>query len=212
MPSSPAIWTLYGPPGSGKSHLILNMLLSSKWYRNAWDQLIFMSPTAAGDDIMKPLIGMDPELVRFYPKYVPEVLQKIVDERAPKTREDGSIDFSSAIPTSDLPRLWIVIDDLCTEVGKGGPRNEAVRLCTMFRHCNCSLIFTSQSMTLLTNHIRRCASVSVNWRSYDEREVEFAAKENSGFPGWKEKYLKATEKKHGFLVTDHRKRKLWSAS
>jgi hypothetical protein len=136
LPLKPCNVGIFGKKGTGKSNLILNMIMKkeSPWYKH-FDLIFLCSPTAVNDDKMAPLIeDIDDQ---YYDTLNNDVLEDIIakteayTERRIKKGKKGK------------PNYCIIFDD-CIHLIKSKQANLITKLATQNRHMNITNIYLLQ--------------------------------------------------------------------
>ena len=96
------IWCLYGMKGSGKSTLLLNALRHKEFYKNYFDNIFLISPTASRD---KKFDDLCEELERY------DRLYTTIDEGILLEIMDKIRNFNDSFKKKRLPRTLVIFDD-----------------------------------------------------------------------------------------------------
>lgn len=175
------------PTGSGKSTIILNLLL--KYLRFKWDRVIFFSETW-DDDLYKEHIYIDPENV--HTQYTDAKLQEIVEEQK-KMKEEGK------------PRYTLIIfDDMQEHFSKGSYLENFLCKC---RHWGITVWCCAQYIYAISKKSRQQFTAIICFPALSKEEDLEVLSEIAplGKKKFKEavslvdKYIKETGKIHTFL-------------
>jgi len=172
LPRSDFVALLLGPPRSGKSHTINNLILRSELYRNVFDTIHLISPTAQNDDSMAHLLKCD--CVTYHADYSDQLINAIVsDQEAAKKDAEKHGDRP--------PRCLIVVDD---GVGLMDRRSALAQLSTRYRHYATSILIASQVFREISNTIRKNASWLIIYPMSSMKELAALSEEyESAAPG-----------------------------
>lgn len=101
IPRHPARVIFNGKSGSGKSNLLINMMIKPGFYRKYFDETFLISPTAnKGDDLPK-FLELDEK--NIHNDLDPDIIEKIMNNQMDKVQEKG-IDKS--------PKVCVILDDV----------------------------------------------------------------------------------------------------
>ena len=201
-----------GPSNSGKTVLVVRLLVDPQFYRGAFDKIYVFSPTASSDPGMDPLReyvktlqnqSVDPT---FHDILDVKVVQDILDRATKVTKhlKERKEKFR--------PQILLYFDDFCD--------NQAVMhkcgsiLDTLYirgRHANVSVLISSQRLKLVSSVIRVNLSFIIIFRLRNNNDLkdgvmhEFSAL----IPAKKlmQIYLQATKKPFSFLYINLQTRK-----
>jgi len=142
------IWCIFGARGSGKSTLLLNSLNHKQFYKNYFDNIYLVSPTASRDPKFEPLCKELKEDNKCYTNCDEEVIIKIIDEI--KAFNDGW----NYKKKKREPRSLIIFDDCLHALPKTSNKSVIHSLVTTNRHLKTSIFITSQKFKALNTLIR----------------------------------------------------------
>lgn len=142
------IWCIYGARGSGKSTLLLNSLNHKQFYKNYFDNIILLSPTARNDKKFKDLVEELRNDDKYYTSCNEEVITKIIEEI------ENFNDNWNYKKKKREPRNLIIFDDLLHELPKSVNKSVINKLITTNRHLKTSIFITSQKFKGLNTLIR----------------------------------------------------------
>lgn len=184
---------------SGKTNLILNLLLRNQFYRNKYDgQNIFIVTNNKLDNKLKILrkekdIG-DENVMEFdeedledlYEQLEDEFLQDVADKKKPSNK-------------------LIIFDDVAYS---GGLKNKTAGIISKIvmngRHANISSIFTTQKYSLVSTGVRSNVTGAILFNT-SQKELELISEDMNYLENKKDfikLFRKTTEKKNSFLVVN----------
>jgi len=184
---------------SGKTNLILNLLLRNEFYRNKYDgQNIFLVTNNKLDNKLKILrkekdIG-DENVMEFdeedledlYEQLEDEFLQDVADKKKPSNK-------------------LIIFDDVAYS---GGLKNKTAGIISKIvmngRHANISSIFTTQKFSLVQTGVRSNTTGAILFNT-SQKELELIADDYNYLESKKDFikiFRKTTEKKNSFMVVN----------
>jgi hypothetical protein len=160
------IWTIYGMRRSGKSTLLLNSLKHKEFYKNYFDAIYLLTPTASRDKIFELLCDEVRDDNRCYTKCDEEIIKKIMDEI--RAFNDG---WNYKKKNRD-PRSLIIFDDCLHVHALPKTTNKSIihELITTNRHLKTSIFITSQKFKALNTLIRANADIISFFTSNNEGE------------------------------------------
>ena len=185
----PFLWIIVGSVRSGKSVMLMNLLMNKNFgYNDYFDNIIFLSPTLPSDktgqilykdeDIIKITDGLD---------NLNEILQVIVEEQ--KNSDE---------------KLLVVMDDILGLLGSN--QSFFSSLCSRYRHYNMSIVVTTQDFRKIPQTCRYNATGYCLFKSHNTKEVEKLEEEFGGsFPDFLNLYKEATSEKYSFLYLNMEK-------
>ena len=136
---------LNGRTGSGKSNLLINLLINKNLYGGYFNEIYYLSPTAgAMDDLVKQLKLKDDHILNEFNE---DTLQMILDQQEQKIKDQG---MERAAHTS---RLCLILDDVISEK-KLLNSPQMVQLACACRHRLIMPIILSQSWTRVPRYMR----------------------------------------------------------
>ena len=162
---------IVGKVRSSKSTIISNLMLHPKMYKDLFEHVIIISPTASQDATSRFLVQ----------KY---------HENVHNEYDDGIIDSLIArqtkFPVDKRPLTMLIVDDSLGII----PRNAKLwYLCSRYRHYNICMIVTSQAFKQVPPILRVNASdVLVCWNLADV-EVEKIADEYGSLVGTEKQFI-----------------------
>ena len=183
FPDLPTSFLLAAPTASGKTMIILNLLL--RYYKDMFARIWFFSPSIKLDPQYAPLrkyleamSNQDKEPLTFE-DLEQTVLGKLLDEQRTITEECRKRKIKP-------PQVCVVLDDLAdrgdilTKRQGGNKGSWLISLATRGRHFGVTWIISSQVLNLVGTVIRKnCRCMSV-WRLRNHKEVETLCEELSG--------------------------------
>jgi hypothetical protein len=186
LPPTPLRGIVLGPTNSGKSCVLVSMILDM--YRNAWERIYIFSPSVHLDSCWKPVkdyiendlkVDGDKEPF-FFDKWEPEVLNDIVDTQR------RVIEESKKQKIKQLYGILIIIDDWADSPNvvhsNSGAASGGSMLNTLFirgRHMMISTIVSSQRLRLLAPTMRVNVQFMLVWRLRNRLELQSLLEEIS---------------------------------
>ena len=206
FPDLPTSFLLAAPTASGKTMIILNLLL--RYYKDQFARIWIFSPS-----------------IKLDPQYAPlrKYLEKMSDQqREPLMFEDldqqalGKLLDEQRLITESCrkrkvkpPQVCVILDDLADrgdilQKRSGGHSGGSwlVTLATRGRHFGVTWIISSQCLNLVGTVIRKNVRCMCVWRLRNHKEIETLCEELSGVYGKDqimELYRHATEEPYSFL-------------
>jgi len=190
LPKPPFLGVLNGTVRCGKSTLLMNLLYNDSFYKNVFDEVVFISPTCLNDMTLTHLRD-DDEITKICDNLhdIDLILKSLVEIQKQIDQKNN--------------HMLIILDDM---LGYIKPRSYLAFLCTRYRHFKISLIISSQSFRSIPNVVRTNTSFYIIFSSTNNKEVEKQNEEFDGlFPNFKQLLKKATEKPYKFLYLDLKK-------
>ena len=183
FPDLPTSFLLAAPTASGKTMIILNLLL--RYYKDQFARIWIFSPSIKLDPQYAPLrkyldkmADPDKEPLMFEDLDQP-VLGKLLDEQKKITEECRKRKIKP-------PQVCVVLDDLAdrgdilTKRQGGASGSWMVSLATRGRHFGVTWIISSQVLNLVGSVIRKNVRCMCVWRLRNHKEVETLCEELSG--------------------------------
>jgi hypothetical protein len=185
----PFLWIIVGSVRSGKSVMLMNLLMNKNFGYNAYfDNIIFISPTLPSDKTGQ-ILYKDEEIVKITDglENLNEILQVIVEEQ----RDSDET-------------LLVVLDDVLGLLGSN--QSFFSSLCSRYRHYNMSIVITTQDFKRIPQTARYNCSTYCLFKSHNQKEIEKLDDELGGmFPKFLDLYKEATSEKFSFLYLDMEK-------
>ena len=191
------IFAILGPNGSGKTTLLANLLKRKDMYKNAFDEVYLISPTARSDDIQKFLDLEDDHIVDDL-KEAPGVLEDLMEDQRNKIETLGA---------HKAPLIGVVFDDVI------GDRDlltspQFIKCFIAARHYNFTTMICSQSFKGVPRKCRLQANNIFFFRGSNS-EMESVLEDRSP-PGMNKKQGLsliefATKEEYSFLHINMRK-------
>ena len=183
FPDLPTSFLLAAPTASGKTMIILNLLL--RYYKDMFARIWFFSPSIKLDPQYAPLrkyleamSNQDKEPLMFEDLDQP-VLGTLLDEQRKITEECRKRKIKP-------PQVCVVLDDLAdrgdilTKRQGGNKGSWLISLATRGRHFGVTWIISSQVLNLVGTVIRKNCRCMCVWRLRNHKEVETLCEELSG--------------------------------
>ena len=183
FPDLPTSFLLAAPTASGKTMIILNLLL--RYYKDMFARIWFFSPSIKLDPQYAPLrkyiekMSDQTKEPLMFEDLHQDVLGKVLDEQR-------SITEACRKRKMKPPQVCVVLDDLAdrgdilTKRQGGTQGSWMVSLATRGRHFGVTWIISSQVLNLVGTVIRKNCRCMCVWRLRNRREVETLCEELSG--------------------------------
>ena len=179
----PTSFLLAAPTASGKTMIILNLLL--RYYKDQFARIWIFSPSIKLDPQYAPLrkylesmCNQDKECL-MYEDLDQKVLGKLLDEQRMITEQCRKRKIKA-------PQVCVVLDDLAdrgdilTKRHGGAQGSWMISLATRGRHFGVTWIISSQVLNLVGTVIRKNVRCMCVWRLRNHKEVEALCEELSG--------------------------------
>jgi hypothetical protein len=184
---------IVGSSGSGKTNFLLNLLSRDCFYKNYFNSILVVSPTALHLDETYKSLKL-PDHNYYEPKTeVLETLMEIMEER-----------IEDAGGKHKAPKVLLILDDI---VSYKKFCNSAILLkfAVMSRHWNISMVILSQAYHRIPKSVRLQMSSIVYFKG-SNRELDVLA-DDFGAPGYthkqfKQKISEATNERYSFVFID----------
>ena len=192
LPKHPFRMYVVGASGSGKSNFILNLLTRDNMYKDYFDCILVISPTAVQLDPNYEVLNL-PDEHYFQPEE--EVLERIMEVQKEEVEEKGK---------AKCDKLLIVLDDIISY--KDFVKSPILlKFAVMSRHWNISMMILSQAYHRIPKPIRLQMSSVVFFKG-SNKELEVLS-EDFGAPGmssWRfmNGITYATMEKYNFFFID----------
>jgi len=202
----PTSFILAAPTASGKTMIILNLLL--RYYKDCFQRIWFFSPSIKLDPQYAPLrkylermADQDKEQLMFE-DFNHQALGRILDDQRQICEECRKRKMK-------LPQVCITLDDLADRgdiltkrQGAAAGGSHIVTLATRGRHYGVTWIVSSQVLNLVGTVIRKNCRCMCIWRLRNHKEVETLCEELSGVYDKNtlmDMYQVATEEPYSFM-------------
>ena len=161
-------YCICGPPGSGKSNLLLNLFKTDKFYRNKFKNVYLFTPQSSFESVKDHLFKDHPDV---FHEMSAELIYAIIDEL--QAKKMAYVDYMKSknkkqpklfIDDDDKPERkkkvsleWscIILDDMANELKNQEFVKALKKLLIQTRHIMCSVIITLQSYLLLDKKLRK---------------------------------------------------------
>jgi len=196
---------IIAPPRSGKTNLIMNLLLNDQFYYNKkkapysyFDEIIYMSPTQIFD---KTCCEMLPKLENLIQISDPDelvmadtILLQISKEQAEVEKEDRK-------------KILVVMDDMVGIIDKLPLLQQ---ISTKFRHYSLNIILVSQSYRKIPSVIRNCLTCMIVFDLKNEKEFMKISDEFTGsIPNSKKLIQQIVNKRYDFFYFNIERQQLY---
>ena len=186
FPDLPTSFLFAAPTASGKTMIILNILL--RYYKDQFARIWFFSPSIKLDPQYAPLRKYLDKMTdqQREPLYFEDldqaVLGKLLDEQRKITEECRKRSIKA-------PQVCVILDDLAdrgdilTKRQGGANGSHLVSLATRGRHLGVTWIISSQVLNLVGTVLWKNVRCMAVWRLRNHKEVEALCEELSGVYG-----------------------------
>jgi hypothetical protein len=206
FPDLPSSFVLAAPTASGKTVVLLNLLL--RYYKGMFARIWFFSPSIKLDPQYAPLrkyldkmSDQDREPL-YFEDLEQSVLSKLLHEQRLIAEECRK-------RKQPIPQVCVVLDDLADRgdllqkrQGAASGGSWLVTLATRGRHLGVTWIISSQVLNLVGTVIRKNCRAMLVWRLRNAKEVETLCEELSGIydkDTLLQMYREATAEPYSFL-------------
>ena len=192
LPEHPFRMYIIGASGSGKTNFMLNLMDNKHMYKNYFDSVLVISPTARELDASYQVLRLDDQ--NYFPPD-PQVLHAIQEIQEKHISEKGK---------HKSPKVLVIIDDIVSyKTFLNSPI--FLRFAVMSRHWNISLILMSQAYHRIPKSVRLQMSCIVYFKG-SNKECDVLA-DDFGAPGLsKKEFIKridyATSDRYNFFFVD----------
>ncbi len=180
---------LVGGCGSGKTVTLANLLLRKVFYRDLFDYVELISPTATNDDSMRPLL--DSKGIRHHPLLTDELVVLLL------AQQDARVAIAKKENKPTPETLW-VLDD-CLGSDSLGPRSPLSKLIAQHRHHHLSIIVAGQLYKFVSPTLRANISSLLVWHLSDGEVKKMVEEWGGTFPELPKLLEYATREKYSFL-------------
>lgn len=192
LPKFPSTILVIGKSGSGKSILVQNILFDKRFYKDFFDEIYLVSPTAKSDDVQKAF-KLDDDNIMTDLETAPQEIENILNFQRETIEEKG---IENAL------KVCMVFDDCVSD--QRFMKNEILtKLAISCRHYGVMTIINSQSYTTVPRRIRLQSHMICFFPS-SFSEVQLLAEEYSPPHGTKKEFYKmvkqATNDDYNFLT------------
>ena len=145
LPQPPFLLAIVAPPGSGKTNLLINLLLKPEFYNGYFHNVFIFSPSLGNPQWN--VIKLKPE--NCYSDYTDKSFNEITDQIESDHKESKDLNM-------ETPRSLIIFDDFAGDgsLYKENMRSAAMRYTMRNRHYGVSMIFVTQKYNLLPRKLR----------------------------------------------------------
>ena len=227
-PSSPFVFCLSGQIASGKSTLLLNLLLDKKFYYQKYNRIIFMSPTLELDEKVNKIVS-DKTICVSNQKLI-DAIEDELDSIQEEPIERTKLDPFHAIEKEDLYEVYdkqIILDlkkhqknviknygkDLadsvliCVEDApamgllRQGHSNIFARFCTELRHYKTDILICTQLFKTIPKIIRHQLTAACFFDTNEKEQEDIYETFSCNMPRrkWEEYFNILTHKRYSFI-------------
>lgn len=156
----PFVKYISAPRGSGKTYLLINLLIHDKLYKNKFDKIYFFCPSFYSDSKYSVI---DIPSNQVFTEYKEEYIEKIIQDKKIETE------------------ILLIFDDCITQDSfkKNTSSNILNTIAVNGRHMHISMIITSQKCTGSSSYIRSQADGVIVFKSRSLAEIDALYNDNS---------------------------------
>ena len=172
LPPAPLRGIILAPSGSGKTVLLVSLLLDQ--YRGAFARIYVFSPSVNIDRTWDPVrtyvhkeLGVDPDKEKcFFDEWDPEALKDILETQA------AMVDFQKKHKYKKIHGIIVIVDDFADDPSVMHNSNNVLSMLFMRgRHLMCSTILSTQKFRAVSTMIRTNAQFLVVFRLRNAAEL-----------------------------------------
>ena len=153
-----SIVVMCGPPASGKTNLLMNMMIDKNFYKQKFHNVYLVSPESSFMSIKNhPFQDHD----KVYHELTEDLIDGIYDELLSIKKETKKIQYS-----------LLIIDDYASDIKSKSIQSALKRLLVKSRHVSCSVIFTLQSFNLMPLTLRKLVTNLILFKPKNNKETE----------------------------------------
>ena len=221
IPKPPAQILLCSPIGSGKTTVLINMLLNEEFYKSYFHRIIIFAPTFDRDDKWKKILKVR-GLLRVTKEMKAQPTIQLWDGPSDVPAKSGKIDPADIHLDYDVEvmhkvleeqneylrngidhRLCVIFEDVLA-LGLFESKNlkTTTNLATTLRHSACTVIYCVQSYKLMPRVIRvNCTNLIVFkiQNTQERRKIHEEFPMIGDFNKWNKKFEELLEKDYSFL-------------
>lgn len=192
---------LIAPTKSGKSVLIVNLLLNINFYKDIFDEIYFISPTVFIDPTLRA-IAEDDEIIKIHEDEDLDKIDIILKDIIEKQKKEKMKSESH-----DAPHILVVLDDMLSYFKNNTLLDKAP---AFSRHYNITFIISTQSYVGTPTKLRKNTASYILFKLYNNADLkQYYDEIGSQFKDFMEHYHEATEDKYNFLYVNQREMKLY---
>lgn len=196
LPQPPYLVQICGNVRSGKSTMMMNWIYNPEFYKDVFDKLIIISPTAENDSTLRHAFEDD------------DVIKITNDLENIDSYLESIVKIQKDMIKKGKPMETLVILDDC--LGFIKPHSYLSHLCTRYRHYRLSLLITTQSFRAIPAVVRVNSSAYILFGTSNNKEYEKMEEEFGGLiPKFRELFKYATDKPYNFMYLDLKKIKCY---
>ena len=192
----PNLVYISAPRGSGKTYLIVQMLMNEDLYFQQYDKIFIISPSLAdiNDNNLFDLLGLPRK--QLFDKFEDKIIDKIMKAKRKKPEEQ-----------------WLLVADDC--IGEAEFKNSELARILSYngRHLGISFWITSQKATAGSTAIRTNADQSIFFSPRSMNEIEALYRDSAINGITKKQFVKlltdATRERYGFLNINYVDKEVW---
>ena len=192
----PNLIYISAPRGSGKSYLIVQMLMNKHLYFQQFDKIFIFSPSINSpvNDSLFQLLGLPSS--QIFTKWDERILEKIDKQKM-----------------RNIDQQWLIVVDDFISRKEFKLSQKALEIFVNGRHKNLSMWITSQKNTLGNTTLRTNADQFITFALRSQKEMESVYLDNAIGGVDKKQFYKiiheATSEKYGFLNINYQDNEIW---
>lgn len=177
FPNHSFFMTVLGPPKSGKTNLLINMITNKKIYKKVFDKIILVMPTTSMKSI-KNNIFSDLPADQHFNELSPDVFIKIKSLRDEFDKIEELEKEKKKKPKTR--RMLVIFDDVLSQLKNPENYNLLVSLATRYRHLRVSVILLAQYLRNIPKPVRSQISHLVAFKMPNELDKKILREEYIG--------------------------------
>lgn len=123
FPGFPSTSVFVGPPGSGKTNVLMHMLLSSTMWNGFFDKVYLFGPTVKSDKMYERIHVDEQQICTDQKEFLPK-LEELLKKQQRQVEDDKK----------SAPKILVVFEDITSFFNKIQQKPEFVRCYTQVRH------------------------------------------------------------------------------
>ena len=195
LPQPPFLLCCVAPSQSGKSTVLLNIVLNPLFgYYDYFDTIYYFSPTVEFDKTLTGVMEEKKKIITITESDDLDNISGFVSEIIEEQKKNDE-------------NILMIFDDC---VGYFSNDSYLSFLSLKYRHFRTSLIFTSQNFRSIPLKVRVNSGYFLIWKLFNHKEIDKIMEEiGENFEDFKFYYEYATEQKYNFLYIDNNRKRLY---
>ena len=174
FPNHSFFMTVLGPPKSGKTNLLINMITNKKIYKKVFDKIILVMPTTSVKSIKNNIFD-DLPTDQHFNELSPDVFLKIRSVRDEFDKLEELEKEKKKKPKTR--RMLVIFDDVLSQLKDPENYNLLVSLSTRYRHLRVSIILLAQYLRNIPKPMRSQISHLVAFKMPNEMDKKILREE-----------------------------------